>query len=501
MKIKYYLVAIVFLGILPACSDWLDVRPKAEVIEQDMFQTESGFQDVLMGVYTRIAGKSLYGEKTTILFTELMAQHWTTSSSGDATQLLRDNIRKFKLESSDVQEVISEMWLQYYQSIINLNSILEEIDSKKMVFASGNYELVKGEALALRAFLHFDILRLWGPVPKDAVAGEAAIPYVRQVSKNPNELQSVAYEEVLKLILADLDAAELLLKDDPIIQYNSGVLKNPGGNFVEGTKIPEDPFHFYRQNRFNIYAVKATKARYYLWIGEKAKALQYAKEVISAVNTASGTTVFKLADESTVSGSASINGSVDLLMTVEHIFAIHNTVLQQIIKPLFLDFGGLTQSKTSLETAYESVLNSDDIRMKGSRTWEEMLPAQVSAQKQNMFKKYWVDNTTSVQLVPVIRLAEMYLIAIECAPTSEANELFKAFRISRNMDRSLDGSLTEGTNYERLEKEYRKEFYGEGQMFYFYKRQKIDRYTWPTPFSVEISQYRIPKPQDQTIFE
>ena len=38
------------------------------------------------------------------------------------------------------------------------------------------YETMKGEALGLRAFLHFDLLRLYGPISSENPNGEA-IPY------------------------------------------------------------------------------------------------------------------------------------------------------------------------------------------------------------------------------------------------------------------------------------------------------------------------------------
>ena len=70
------------------------------------------------------------------------------------------------------------------------------------------------------------------------------------------------------------------------------------------------------------------------------------------------------------------------------------------------------------------------------------------------------------------------------------------------MSASIDNSLTDETAlYNRLETEYRKEFYGEGQMFYFFKRNNNPLLTWPEVMTMSAEKYRIPKPEGQIIFE
>ena len=95
----------------------------------------------------------------------------------------------------------------------------------------------------------------------------------------------------------------------------------------------------------------------------------------------------------------------------------------------------------------------------------------------NYFKKYWKTETTAVEDVPLIRLAEMYFIVTENGNT----ELFRNYRVARGLDILIDTALTEtgeGMSLKekimmRREKEYRKDSYGEGQMFFFYKMRKI----------------------------
>jgi hypothetical protein len=501
MKYKYLLIVALFA---PGCSDWLDIRPQLEIGEEEMFATEWGFQDVLIGAYTNIAAQSLYGQTATVIVPELLAQHWVVASS-DVTY---DNIRHFKLDEQSIGTTLSNMWMQYYLTIANLNSLLAAIDSRASLFVDGNYELIKGEALGLRAFLHFDLLRFWGDSPKDVNGDEITIPYMKVMTKDPNLLRSVPYDEVLWHLENDLDSAEFFLQNDPIRHYPPSVLNKPGVESQNGIIPPENTFHYYRQNRFNLYAVKATKARYYSWRGEKTRALQYAKEVIEAVDLATSQSIFTLANEATMQGGiASTSGisSSDLIMTSEHIFALHNVTLQSLLYSLFTTFSGLTQEKEPIRNAFEANIHPNDIRSKEPRNWEEKIDRNnlnEEEYKRYFLKKFLENDLKAVYVMPVIRLAEMYLIAIESAPLAEANNLLQTYRVSRNMESLVDGSLvSENTVYQRLEKEYRKEFYGEGQMFFFYKRHKVAHYSWPSAFPVDVAKYKFPKPEDQSIYE
>lgn len=498
---KYNLIyVIVLLTLCAGCSDWLDVRPRTEMKDEDMYASENGFRNVLIGAYVRMVTSELYGENTTTKVPELLAQHWQTSTSSTAKKTL-DNIRKFNFKDENVKEVIGTMWVQYYKTIANLNSMLKEMQGKETLFRTGDYDLIKGEALGLRAFLHLDILRLWGPVPgNDVNSSQSAIPYLTEMTKDPNKALPLSYGKVLEMILADLEEAEKLLAGDPVIECKNGVLNLGYGAILSGDfKRPEDEFWYYRQNRFNYYAVKATKARYYQWIGEDGKAVICANEVIDALNPEDGSQKFSLANS--VADGTPDNDTGDRIMSCEHIFSLHNPMLEDIIRPLFIDFGGYTQKMTYITTAYEKTVHPNDIRFDKDNYWEER-SVPLTGSMQNMFKKFWVNETTSTQLMPLIRLPEMYFIVMECGSMGEAQAKFRAFRISRNMDSSIDAELTDAPAVRRrLEKEYRKEFYGEGQMFFWYKRHNTTKLTWPVALEIESSQFVVPRPDSQTVFE
>ena len=127
--------------------------------------------------------------------------------------------------------------------------------------------MIIGEAMALRAFLHFDMLRLFGPVYATNKA-DLSIPYNTVYSISATSLLPAT--QVVEKVLKDLDEAERLLgESDPIIE--------------EGPQNQDSEdglnYYTYRTQRLNYYAVKALKARVYLWADNKAEAYREAKAV------------------------------------------------------------------------------------------------------------------------------------------------------------------------------------------------------------------------------
>jgi len=323
---RIYLIIFIAVLSLTSCNKWLDIQPELEIRKNAIFENEQGFKDVLIGSYIRMATPSLYGLNTTMVLPELISQHWTP-----VTGTISAYLSSFDYTQTTSKNLFEAVWLQYYQTILNINSILEDIDSKKDMFANGNYEVIKGEALGLRAFLHLEVLRFWGSVPGNIVLANKAIPYVKTVTKDPNKLIANSYQEVLDNILADLNQAEELLSADPILTYSNAVLNSPSTLAgIDKTKpYPADEYHFFRQVRFNYYAVKATKARYYLWRGDNVQALENALAVINAKNS-DGTAKFTLGSE-----TAANNGQ--LTFPTEHIFAVSNTLSTQTLTSVFFN--------------------------------------------------------------------------------------------------------------------------------------------------------------------
>ena len=83
-------------------------------------------------------------------------------------------VTKFPLGDA-VERANGELFLQQYKTITNLNQMLAYMENG--VLSSREYALYKGEALGLRAYLHFDLIRLYGPMPMNVQEGRRYLPY------------------------------------------------------------------------------------------------------------------------------------------------------------------------------------------------------------------------------------------------------------------------------------------------------------------------------------
>lgn len=482
MKFKNILLLLIILSFTN-CNDWLDVNPRQEMKESILYKSEEGFKSTLIGAYLQMGEASLYGRNTSVYFPEMLVHHWTLPTSTGSTNYA---LGVYDYTYSGVEDLIESIWSKYYKVIVHLNNLLSSFDENVISFTYNNDDMIKGEALGLRAFLHLDLLRYFGPIPQFASADQKTIPYITQMTKNPNLLISHSWAEVIDQLEKDLNDAESFLKDvDPI---------------RTGEDTPEDEWHYlYRENRFNYYAVLATKARFYQWIGDKDNATKYAQMVIDALDE-SEKPVFKLSDESEYTPGLS---SANLIMYSEMIFGVHNSKLQDIMKGLFAtESASLTQSPANIRVAFESGQHPDDIRNKDRRYWEEKT-YQHSATTNHYYK--YIGNELGIapsNVIPILRLSEMYFILIENLTYSEAIDYFIEYRIARSMSSFIDDELTDKDMLlAQLEKEYRKDFFAEGQMFFYNKRKDIKLLTWPTSFTLPENAYNIPLPKSQTSFE
>lgn len=490
MKKIYYLLLSLATISLTGCNDWLDVSPRSQIEGDALFKTEEGFKQALNGVYIKLGQSGLYGDQASCYIPETLAQMWTIPSKN--SNLAMYSLGNYDFTESSTESTISNTFKEYYNAIAQLNDILANLKTNKdgVNFEYNNDKLIEGEILGLRAFLHLEVLRFWGPIPEKATDSESTIPYVTEVTNDVSKLRSKSWNEVITALEKDLNESEDILKVyDPMTYADVDSLNSlqSYSYFVGQGTMPKDEWQMLRKGRFNYYATLGTKARFYHWIGNKEQAVKYAQLIVDEQK-------FSLCTESTVKGS--------LTMYPEHLFGVENVNLLDIIQTKYASSNAIyTQKKTSVESCYESSLHTNDIRYTNSRYWKEVSYNGITVN--TFFKFIGSDNVESDKRVPLIRLAEMYLILIEDLPLTEAKTYFTTYRTARGLSSSIDESsmATEDDRLARLEKEYRKEFYGEGQTFFFYKKHNYTTLTWPKTFNVPANGYVIPKPKGMSNFE
>ncbi|RPD39933.1 RagB/SusD family nutrient uptake outer membrane protein [Chitinophaga barathri] len=476
-QMKYILTGLLGIAICgSSCKKWLTVQPKTQMPADVLFSTESGFQDALTGVYIQLKSPGAYGKHMTFGTIERLTSSWDVIANSTDQRL-----GLFNYADEGVQNSLSSIYEVEYGIIASINAILGEVDARKDVFgAAGGYEMMKGECLALRAYCHLDLLRLFGPVPGNNPGG-TVLPYVTKVSRVPN--QHLSYDEYKAALLKDISEAEALMAEaDPFTRYSQAELSNPGGS--SSPFRPENTYSGWRYLRMNYYAVKALQARAYLWFQDNAAAYAAAKAVIEAKNP-DGNAKFRL-------GTLSDMSAGNLNLSAEHIFGLYDFQLESKYKTDFSS--GLLKKGSAVTTVKNQLYGNTGTDIREANLWE--LVTLLNGSKCYILKKYRASTEATVVApfqIPMLRIAEMYLIAAEAAPAGEGQRYWNEFRTSRNITVSTLPADPVQVQLE-LVKEYRKELFAEGQSFFAYKRINAPKASFLWVPSAAVINYTPPLP-------
>ena len=430
---KHLYILLTLLVTLTACSDWLDVAPNTDVPAKELFTTENGFMSSLAGLYIVMTEEATYGKNMSFGLVEQLAQMYDKLPDGTTD---RNSVYIYNQETSgayNTKGVLANVWQGQYHTIANANNLLKwwNLNAKSVIADVDKRNMIRGEALALRAFLHFDLLRGWGPMhyAGSAEAQEVkCMPYrtVADHSKQP----LLPAKDIVRHILDDLHEARECMSHECDLDLS-------------------DPTHD-RQFRMNYHAINALLARVYNYAGIKDSAFAYAKMVIEE------------------SGLALQNGNDnDPILSQEVICGLSMHELKDNLSAYFA-YGEKINTKyylniSTLNALYESVgSESEDMRAQGTAFNR-------NNELQYAITLKYIDNDNGV--IPLIRLPEMYYIACEAAPShQEAAAYINSVRNKRGISKAKDVACdTDELRTAALDKEYRKEFYGEGQYFWFLK--------------------------------
>lgn len=482
-QIKTLVIILCGIALLSSCNKWLDVKPSDQREREDQYSTENGFRLALSGAYYKLNGMNLYGQALTMTSTEYLAQLWTS----EVEEVL--DFMNLNWEGDYAKSQMSTTFSEMYSAIYLLNDLLIQMDvqGEQAIPDEEIRLLIQGEAYALRAFCHFDILRLFGPSPVDPNRSSVTLPYSETASIEL--IPYYPYDEFIEKIQTDINRADSLLKQvDPVLTLTFTELNDPSQ--LVGSKLIND-FQAYRQVRFNYWALQAFKARMALYLGDKTSAYEYATTLINTKVNGS-----PIGDISQFSADRTNQWYT---LPSETIFAVNCYNLIETIQTIFTNpqnvlykFG--TQSEV-LSELFDNQIS--DVRLD---LWTDM---SYESNRHYGLMKYWQqdeeDNQNVMiygQQIPIFRMSEMYLIAAECAPSlSEGNNWLDEFRKNRELP-SINCTTQEQLENEIL-KEYMKEFYAEGHMFFTYKRLGASQMIWNEGRQIDIDEYQAPLPDTE----
>lgn len=432
---------------LCSCDDYLNVNPPSEVINDDIFSHSKGVESAINGVYSKLASPSLYGDNIWS-YSEILGQNIAPPFGSGSLEALAI----YDYQQSNLREQISKIWIEAYEVIGECNNIINNLEDKDPEqWPLYNHYL--GEMYGVRAFLHFELLRLFAPNVSHG-ASSNGIPYVTEYSYNITPFSNV--KDAYQKVIGDLKKSQQLLKADIDLITYPRTDSDVKDNFSKGKIM-----------HFNYYASTALMARVYWMMND----LQHAKEeALKVVNSESFPFVEKDEVGNLISGS---------LSNKETIFGVYSKSYFESTKSLFYDGkGGIAMGlyeapwfplkwNQVFEKDY-SVDAGQDFRQSGwfvNLGYVHKFYKLVDLERINN-NGISPESRGLYEGVSIIRIPEMYYILAEAeleqGSVLEAEKLLSLVVESRGLKPFRDREPVVVVNQEVVYNERHKEFFGEG---------------------------------------
>jgi hypothetical protein len=267
----------------------------------------------------------------------------------------------------------------------------------------------------------------------------------------------------LEQIIADLKEAQRILEE---VDKESKMNANSRFNINE---VSQSQFAGSRGYRLNYYAVTAELARVYLYAGKNAEAYAEAKKII---DEESETGYFK----ASTSSSGFRNGNMKMYNDI--IFGLYSP--KELVEwDQEINHGSDGSSEEHYlcldsEVAKELYGDEKDSDWRFKYQLEEMYYGYYY----RTLKYYKQTESTTVgitnnQTIPMIRMSEVYYIAAEAifdTNPQEAQGYLELVKKGRGVSKKFDNVTNKSEFINLLVNDARREFLGEGQIFYMYKR-------------------------------
>lgn len=470
---------------MTSCNNWLDVSDSNVITEDELFKSEKGHKQQLTGIYNVMADFGAYGGELFMGLPDVIAQYWSVTTNDDVARIMKGDYT-----TSTTEGKLLGIWSKLYEGIGNANILIEKLGETNTK-GFEDYDLMKGEALALRAYLHLDLLRLFGPVIKNGTE-QLSIPYRTVFDKN--SIKRMKASEVMQLIENDLLAAKTLLETDPVKTVGREIDTNDKTNMAKN----------YRGIRMNYYAVVGTLARLSMLKNEKPKAYEYAMEIINAKRPDGTTKIFELVKRADVVNNDKTK--IDRIFSREIIFGLYDTRLKSKLGGMCAFMG-----KDSPFPATMYIVDNDlkdhiyKVAGNGSATDYRLQHWWGVAISFPVFHKYYRDADNKAPYDPILsllRISEMYYIAAEAkvgVDNVESLALLNDVRTSRGITAKIliTNISSDAELAEQIFDESRKDFWGEGQLFYSYKRLFKDIKTLAASIPASNSLFVLPIPKNE----
>jgi hypothetical protein len=219
IKLTYWALIAVVAGSIASCSKAIEKNPTHTVDGDEFFTKVEDYERALNGTYSLLLRSSHYGTSNT-----------GANSAVGLPDVLSDNVYQSNEALGNFQDYarwtytaddasIGGMWAGLYNTISQANLTLRNID-KLAAGSPGAVNRIKAQAIAIRAYVHFDLLRYFG----EASARNSTARGISYVDKYDIEQKParLTVQQSYDRIEADLKQAKtLMLSMDKSIQSTS----------------------------------------------------------------------------------------------------------------------------------------------------------------------------------------------------------------------------------------------------------------------------------------
>jgi len=201
MKNISIIISIVGLMLLTGCDERLNLEPHQNISTSQAFETLDDFSYAINGMYAGARSENLYGGHLNI-YPDIMADNLTRSLEGRLTHTTLYNWTV----SSDYY-MLEGVFDRAYLVILRANKVLEAAEEFDTADDAEMVELnhYKGQALAMRALMHLEMVKMFGKTYSQATASDMGIPYV--TSSEATYPSRDGLLDTYDLIVQDLDDA------------------------------------------------------------------------------------------------------------------------------------------------------------------------------------------------------------------------------------------------------------------------------------------------------
>lgn len=189
--ILHYIGALLFVFTAVSCEKTLQEKPKTILNPDQFFNNPSSYETTVMGIY---GGLPLYVAQTHEMITDLYA---APSSQVEQAMPVYNN------QPSPSYYNARSAWNGPYDIIKNANFILQYLPDASLAESKKNALI--GEALLLRAYAFFDLVQLFGDVP---------MPLELAPNYDNLRLPRTPAQQVYEQVIEDLKYAEVNLPDE-----------------------------------------------------------------------------------------------------------------------------------------------------------------------------------------------------------------------------------------------------------------------------------------------